>query len=144
MALFVALFLASKFVLYCGFFFLLSKLLDIGTPFDSLRAGLHRTWLGGAATLVTLVVYMFLHMGGVSPEQNRLIGTVVIWLLRAAVWIFVVTHVYRVTRWRKGKLAIVVLSGLALNFGIDYGLDRLQGSEGGFMPSLGDWEFRLC
>jgi len=144
MGLFVALFLAGKFLLYCGFFYLAARLLDIGTPIDSLRAGMHRTWLGGAATLVTLVVYMFLHMGGVSLETNRLIGTVVIWLLRIAVWTFVATQVYRVTRWRKGKLAILVLSGLALNFAVDFGLDRLQGAHGGFMPSLGDWEFRLC
>jgi hypothetical protein len=144
MGLFVALFLAGKFVLYCGFFFLLSKLLDIGTPVDALRAGMHRTWLGGAATMIVLVVYMFLHMGGVSPAANRLVGTVVIWLLRLAVWTFVATQVYRVTRWRKGKLAILVLAGLTLNFAVDFGLDRLQGRNGGFMPSLGDWEFRLC
>src|SRR5258706_10984065 len=141
MPLVVVLFLVAKFALYCGYFYLISLALRIGTPVDSLRASFHRTWLGGAATLVTLVVFMFLHLGGVSVEQNRRVGTALIWLLRLALWIFVTTRVYRVTRWRKGKLAIVSLLGLALNFGVDFGLDRLQGRGGDFMPSLGHWEF---
>ena len=141
---FVALFLAVKFAIYCGFFYLLALALQIGTPFDAVRAGIHRTWLGASATLVTLVAFMFLHLAGLSVEHNRLVGTVLLWILRAAVWTWVATWVYRVTRWRKGKLAIVVLAGLALNFAIDFGLDRLQGPGGAFMPSFGHWDFRLC
>jgi len=141
---FVALFLALKFALYCGFFYGISLALQIGTPIDALRAGFHRTWLGAAATLVSLVLYMILHLAGSSPERTQLAGAVAIWILRAAVWTWVATWVYRVTRWRKGKLAIVVLLGLALNFAVDFGLARLQGEGKVFMPSFADWEFRLC
>jgi len=144
MPLVVALFLAGKFAIYCGFFFLIGKALDIGVPFDAVRAGIHRTWLGAAATMVVLVAYIFMHMGGAPVEQSRFVGSILIWALRAAIWIFVATWVYRVTRWRKGKLAIVVLAGLALNFAIDFGFDRLQGTHGAFMPSFGHWDFRLC
>src|SRR5690348_10111673 len=144
MGLVVALFLVVKFAIYAGFFFLVSKALDIGTPLDSLRAALHRTWLGAAATIATLVVFIFLRFGNVAVETNQQVQTVVIWVLRAAVWIFVTTQVYRVTRWRKGKLAVVVLAGLALNAAIDFGLYRLQGTSNAFMPSFGHWQFRLC
>jgi hypothetical protein len=144
MALVVALFLAAKFAIYAGFFFLISKALDIGTPLDSLRAALHRTWLGAAATIAALVVFIFLRFGNVAVETNLQVQTVVIWLLRLGIWIFVTTQVYRVTRWRKGKLAVVVLAGLVLNAAIDFGLYRLQGTSHGFMPSFGHWEFRLC
>src|SRR5437016_2793729 len=129
MPLFVVLFLAAKFAIYCGFFFLVARVLGIGTPWDALRAGLHRTWLGAAATIVTLVVFIFLRFADVAVETNLRVQTVVIWLLRAALWIFVSTHVYRVTRWRKGKLAALVLAGLALNAAIDFGLYRLQGAD---------------
>jgi hypothetical protein len=144
MGLVVLLFLVVKFAIYAGFFFLISKVLDIGTPMDSLRAALHRTWLGAAATIATLVVFIFLRFGNVAVETNQQVQTVVIWLLRAAVWIWVTAQVYRVTRWRKWKLAVVVLAGLALNAAIDIGLYRLQGTSHGFMPSFGHWEFRLC
>jgi hypothetical protein len=144
MALVVALFLAVKFAIYAGFFFLIAKVLDIGTPMDALRAALHRTWMGAAATIASLVVFIFLRFGNVAVETNQQVQTVVIWVLRAAIWIFVTTQVYRVTRWRKGKLAVVVLAGLALNAAIDFGLYRLQGTQHGFMPSFGHWEFRLC
>jgi hypothetical protein len=144
MPLIVGLFLVVKFVIYAGFFFLISKALDIGTPMDALRAALHRTWIGAAATITLLVVFMFLRLGNVAVETNQQVQMVLIWVLRAAVWTFVTTQVYRVTRWRKGKLAVVVLAGLALNAAIDFGLYRLQGTSHGFMPSFGHWEFRLC
>ena len=54
MGLVVALFLLVTFAIYAGFFFLISKALDIGTPLDSLRAALHRTWLGGVGVLSQL------------------------------------------------------------------------------------------
>jgi hypothetical protein len=141
---FVALFLALKFALYSGFFYGISLALQIGTPIDALRAGFHRTWLGAAATLVSLVLYMILHLAGSSPEGTQVAGAAALWFLRVAIWIWVATWVYRVTRWRKGKLAIVVLIGLALNFAVDFGLARLQGEWHVFMPSFADWEFRLC
>ena len=144
MGLLVGLVLVAKFIVYAGFFFLISKALDIGTSMDALRAALHRTWLGAAATIATLVVFIILRFANVAPETNQQVQTVLIWVLRAGVWIFVTTQVYRVTRWRKGKLAAVVLAGLALNAAIDFGLYRLQGTPGGFMPSFGHWEFRLC
>ncbi|HZE96824.1 MAG TPA: hypothetical protein VE981_07345 [Planctomycetota bacterium] len=143
MGLVVAAFLAVKFVLYGGLFYLLGFILDIGVPLDSLRAGFHRTWLGVGATIASLILYMVFRMAGLTPQQNRTAGSVVIWILRAAIWTAVTVHVYRVTRWRKGKLAIVVAAGLALNLAIDFGLERLQGSHP-FMPSLGQWELRLC
>jgi hypothetical protein len=65
------------------------------------------------------------------------------WVLRLAIWVWVTTRVYRVTRWRKGKLAAVTAAGLALEFAVDFGLTRLQESHP-FMPVLGEWEFRLC
>jgi hypothetical protein len=144
MALIVGLFLAAKFAIYAGYFFLIAKVLDIGAPLDALRAALHRTWLGAAATIASLVVFIFLRFGNVAVETNQQVQTVLIWVLRAGVWIFVTAQVYRVTRWRKGKLAVVVLAGLALNAAIDFGLYRLQGTPNGFMPSFGHWEFRLC
>ena len=145
MPLFVLLFLTLKFAVYTGFFFLVAKLVDIGTPMDALRAALHRTWLGAAATMATLVAFIFLRLGNVEAETNHRIGTVLVWLFRAAVWIMVTTYVYRVTRWRKGKLAVVVLAGLALNLAIDCGLYWLQGTgDNRFMPSIGHWQFRLC
>lgn len=141
---YVALFLLAKLVLYLGFYFLLSKVLDIGVPLDALRAAFHRTWTGGAATLACLVVYMGMRMSGADAESNALVGTALIWLLRAAVWTGVTVRVYKVTRWRKGKLAVIVLLGLALNFGVDYALVRLQGGGPALMPSFGDWNFRIC
>ncbi len=54
------------------------------------------------------------------------------------------TRVYRTTRWRKGKLAVMVLAGLALNLAIDLGLERLQGPDRPLIPSFGSWDFRLC
>jgi hypothetical protein len=51
----------------------------------------------------------------------------------------VLTWVYRVTRWRKGKLALGTVAGLALNFGIDLALQKAA-----WMPTFGTWAFRLC
>src|SRR6185295_4073319 len=138
---FVALLLLGSGVLYCGFFYLLARVLDMGTPVDALWAGAHRLWLGGSGTLVLLVVFIFLRMGQVPLETNRLVALVLLWLLRAGIWIWVTTRVYRVTRWRKWKLAVAVAAGLALNFGIDFALEKL-GSP--FAPAFGSWEFRLC
>lgn len=139
---FVALFVAAKFVLYLGFFFLLARVLDVGTPLDSLRAAAHRTWLGAAATLVTLMSYMVLRLLGATEESNAFTGAVLTWLLRAALWLWVTTWIYRVTRWRKGKLALLVLLGLALDFGVDFGLARLP--ENSRLPAFGGWTFWVC
>jgi hypothetical protein len=139
----IAAFIAAKFVLYCGFFYLSGIALQIGVPLDALRAAFHRTWLGAAATMVCLVAYMILRMSGASFEANHLAGTGLMWVLRLAIWVWVTTRVYRVTRWRKGKLAAVTAAGLALEFAVDFGLTRLQESHP-FMPVLGEWEFRLC
>jgi hypothetical protein len=135
----VALLIAGSFVVYGLFFYLLALALRIGTPLDAVWAGLYRTGLGTAATLVSLVVHIMMRMMFVSPEGMELGGHVAVWVLRIAAWTWVATWVYRVTRWRKGKLAVVVLAGLALNFGIDYGLQKAA-----FMPSFGAWAFRLC
>jgi len=139
---FVALFVAAKFALYLGFFFLLARILDVGTPVDALRAAAHRTWLGAAATLVTLMSYMVLRLLGTAEESNLTVGAGLTWLLRAGLWIWVTTWVYRVTRWRKGKLAVLVLLGLALDFGVDFGLARLPGDSR--LPSFGGWTFWVC
>jgi hypothetical protein len=139
---FVALLIAVMFALYGGFFYLLARALDIGTPIDALWAAMHRSWLGAAGTLALLVVFIFLRMANAPLETNRLVGTVVLWGLRIGIWAWVATRVYRVTRWRKGKLAIVLLAGLALNFGIDFGLERLS-PDRALIPSFGSWEFRL-
>ena len=137
-----AVYIAAKFALFCGLFFAAGKALDIGVPLDALRAGFHRAWMGASATIVCLVAYMFLRMGGASFETNREVGMGLLWILRLGLWLWVTTRVYRVTRWRKGKLAAVVAAGLALDFGVDYGMARLQESHP-FMPALGEWDFRL-
>ena len=135
----VALLIAGSFVVYAGLFYLLSLALQMGTPLDAVWAGLYRTGLGTAATLLTLVVHIFLRLATASPESLQLADQISVWLLRIALWIWVTTWVYRVTRWRKGKLAVTVLVGLALNFGIDYGLQKAA-----FTPAFGTWAFRLC
>src|SRR5262245_47619750 len=134
----VVLLIAASFVVYGGFYYLLSLALQMGTPLDAVWGSLYRTGLGTAATLLTLVVHIALRMFMVSPEGIEVAGVIAVWVLRAAVWIWVTTWVYRVTRWRKGKLAVAVIAGLALNFGIDYGLQKAA-----FMPSFGSWAFRL-
>ena len=68
---FVALLVAAKFALYLGFFFLLARILDVGTPLDALRASAHRTWLGAAATLATLMSYMVLRLLGATRWRAR-------------------------------------------------------------------------
>jgi len=138
----IAAYIAAKFVLFCGFFYLSGLVLQIGVPLDALRAGFHRTWLGASGTIVCLVAYMFLRLGGASIETNRAVGTGLLWALRLALWIWVTTRVYRVTRWRKGKLAAVAAAGLALDAAVDFGMARLQESHP-FMPALGEWDFRL-
>lgn len=135
----VALLIAGSFVVYGGFFYLIALALRIGTPIDAVWAGLYRTGLGVGATLATLVVHIMMRMLFVSPEGIELAGHLSVWALRIAVWIWVATWVYRVTRWRKGKLAVLVLAGLALNFGIDAVLQRAA-----FLPAFGTWAFRLC
>jgi hypothetical protein len=135
----VVLLIAGSLVVYGAFYSLLALALRIGTPIDAVWAGLYRTGLGAAATLVTLVVHIFLRMAMASPEALELGGQISMWVLRVGIWTWVATWVYRVTRWRRGKLAIAVLAGLALNFGIDYGLQKAA-----LMPSFGTWAFRLC
>ena len=53
------------------------------------------------------------------------------------------TSVYRVTRWRKGKLALAVLAGLALNYGMDAAIAKI-GETTPLLPALGEWVLRLC
>lgn len=135
----VLLLLVGALVVYAGFFYLLSLALQIGTPLDAVWASLYRTGMGAAATLVSLVVHIALRMCMVGPEGIETAGHVSLWVLRAAIWIWVFTWVYRVTRWRKGKLALAVVAGLALNVGIDLALQRAA-----FLPAFGSWAFRLC
>lgn len=137
----VVLLTAGTFAIYCGFFYLLALALQMGTPLDALWAGLSRAGLGVAATLVTLVVHIFLRLANASLEGMVRTGEVATWALRLGIWVYVLTFFYRVTRWRKGKLAVGVAAGLALNFGIDFALRRLGE---GFTPSFGSWVFRLC
>ena len=139
----LALVFAAEFVLYLGFFYLLGLILQMGVPFDALRASFHRLWLGAAATMVCMVAYMLMHLWGAGPDTYRPVGAFLIWASRVGIWIWVATSVYRVTRWRKGKLAISVLAGLALSFGIDVALEKLQETTP-VLPALGDWILRLC
>src|SRR5579862_3898685 len=135
--------IAGKFVLYAGVFSLLGLILQIGVPIDALRAAFHRSWMGAAATMVCLVGYMITRMLHASPERAAMVVVFLTWALRVAIWTWVVTSVYRVTRWRKGKLALMMAVVLALDFGIDYGLGRLQQSHP-FLPAMGDWTLELC
>ena len=139
----LALLLGVQFVLYGGFFYLHGIVLQMGVPFDALRAAFHRLWIGVAATLACLVAYMILRMSGASTETSLSAGAVLLWLSRAGVWIWVETSVYRVTRWRKGKLAISVVAGLALNYGMDAAIAKL-GESTPILPALGEWVLRLC
>lgn len=135
----LALLVLGSALVYGLFFYLLSLALQIGTPLDAVWASLYRTGLGVGATIVTLVVHIMLRLMMASGEAMELAGHVSVWTLRAAVWTWVITWVYRVTRWRKGKLAVAVLAGLALSFGIDVALQKAA-----FTPSFGTWAFRLC
>lgn len=135
----VVLLLLGALVVYAGFFYLVSLALQIGTPLDAVWASLYRTGVGAAATMAALVVYIALRMVMVAPETIDLVVHVAVWVLRLAVWVWVFTWVYRVTRWRKGKLALGVAAGLALNFGIDFALQKAA-----WMPTFGTWAFRLC
>lgn len=139
----LALVLGAQFVVYGAFFYLHGLVLQMGVPLDALRAAFHRLWIGVAATLVCLVAYMILRLSGASPETLRAVGGALIWLLRAGVWTWVETSVYRVTRWRKGKLAVSVLAGLALNVGMDAALAKL-GESTPLLPALGEWILRPC
>jgi hypothetical protein len=135
----VVLLIAGALVVYAVFFYLLSLALQMGTPLDAVWASLYRTGMGAAASLVALVVHIALRLCMVAPEGIQIADHVAVWVLRVSIWTWVATWVYRVTRWRKGKLALSVLAGLALNFGIDYGLQKAA-----FLPSFGSWAFRLC
>lgn len=135
----VGLLFAGSLALYCGFFYLLALCLQMGAPLDAVWAGLARTGLSAAATLVALVVHIFFRLAHASPESMELVGEIATWILRAAVWAYVLTRIYRVTRWRKGKLAFGMAAGLALNFGIDAALHRAA-----IEPAFGTWVFRLC
>lgn len=135
----VLLLFGGALVVYAGFFYLLALALQMGTPLDAVWASLYRTGLGAAATMVTLVVHIALRMFMAEPDTLEIAGHISVWVLRIAVWIWVLTWVYRVTRWRKGKLALGVLAGLALNVGIDLALQKLA-----WTPAFGTWAFRLC
>jgi hypothetical protein len=135
----VVLLIAGSAVVYGIFYYLLSLVLQMGTPLDAVWASLYRSGLGAAATLVTLVVHIFLRMAMASAETLDLAGEISVWVLRTGVWTWVATWVYRVTRWRKGKLALALVAGLVLNIGIDAALRKAA-----FLPSFGSWPFRLC
>lgn len=139
---FVTVFLVATFFLYLGFYFLVAWVLRMGTPMDAVWASLHRVGLGGTATLLLLVVFIFLRLADVSLETNMLVGTALLWGLRLGIWTWATIRVYRVTRWRKWKLAVVVVAGLALNLGIDAASSRFL-STGPLKPSFNSWEFRL-
>ena len=135
--------IAAKFALTAGVFYLLGVILQVGVPLDSLRGSFHRTWMGASATMVCLVAYMITRMLHAMPETAAAVVGFFTWALRVAVWAWVITSVYRVTRWRKGKLAIMMATMLALDFGIDAGLARIQQSHP-FMPAMGEWTLALC
>lgn len=139
----LALVLGAQFVLYGAFFYLLGLVLQMGVPLDALKGAFHRLWLGVSATLICLVAHMIFRLSGASAETNRMVGSSLAWLLRAGVWVWVATAVYRVTRWRKGKLAISVVAGLALNVGMDAAIERIQSSIP-ILPALGEWVLRPC
>jgi hypothetical protein len=134
---------AAKFALYAGACWLLGIVLQMGVPLDALRAAFHRTWLGASATMVCLVAYVITRLLHATPETVDAFIAFLTWALRVAVWAWVVTSVYRVTRWRKGKLAVALAALLALDAGLDLGLARLQQAHP-FMPALGEWTLRLC
>jgi hypothetical protein len=133
---------AAKFALWCGVFYLLGLILSMGVPLDALKAGFHRTWLGAAATMAGLVVYMIARMLGAAKDTTSFLDVLVTWGLRVGLWLWVVTTVYRVTRWRKGKLAIVMVTVLALDAALDFGLARLN-QDHPFLPALGTWTLRF-
>ena len=137
----VALLIVATFAFYCGFFYLLALALQMGTPLDALKAGAWRAGLGLAGTLLSLVVLIFLRLANAAEETMVQASNGATWVARIAIWTFVLTQVYRVTRWRKWKLAVGVAAGLALNYGIDVALGRLGGA---WTPSFGSWMFRLC
>ena len=137
----LAVLIVGTFAIYCGFFYLLGLALQMGVPLDALKAGVVRSGLGLAGTLLSLVVHIFLRLADASVETMVLASTVAGWAARIAAWTFVLTWAYRVTRWRKWKLAVGVAAGLAVNLGIDFTLGRLGGA---WSPAFGSWVFRLC
>ena len=137
----VAVLIFVTFALYCGFFYLLALALQMGTPLDALKAGAWRAGLGLAGTLLSLVVLIFLRLANAEEATMVQASNGTAWVARIAIWTFVLTQVYRVTRWRKWKLAVGVAAGLALNYGLDFALGRLGGA---WTPSFGSWVFRLC
>ena len=137
----VAVLIVGTFAIYCGFFYLLALALQMGTPLDAVKAGVTRSGLGLAGTLFSLVVHIFLRLANASIETMVQASTVATWAARIAIWAVVLTWIYRVTRWRKWKLAVGVAAGLAVNFGIDVALGRLGEA---WTPFFGSWVFRLC
>jgi hypothetical protein len=131
----------GTFALYCGFFYLLALALQMGTPLDALKAGVTRSGLGLAGTLLSLVVHIFLRLANASLETMVRASDLAIWAARIGIWVFVLTWIYRVTRWRKWKLAVGVAAGLALNTGIDFALGKLGEA---WTPFFASWAFRLC
>jgi hypothetical protein len=131
----------GTFALYCGFFYLLALVLQMGTPLDALKAGVTRSGLGLAGTLLSLVVHIFLRLANASLETMVRASDLALWAARIGIWVFVLTWIYRVTRWRKWKLAVGASAGLALNYGIDVALGRLGEA---WTPFFASWAFRLC
>ena len=139
----VAALVAGKFALWGGLFYLLGLLLQMGVPLDALKAAFHRSWLGAAGTMGGLVVYMIARMLGASGETTALLGALLLWALRLGIWAGVITSVYRVTRWRKGKLAVAMGTMLALDVAIDAGLAHVH-QQHPILPAMGSWTMQLC
>ena len=135
--------IAAKFVLYCGVFSLLGLILQMGTPIDSLKAAFHRTWLGAAGTMVVVVVHILARVWGSQPDSIRMLCLVLLWGLRLAAAAWVTTQVYRVTRWRKGKLAVALVVLLAVDAGVDFAVARIQETHP-FMPTMGTLTLHPC
>ena len=137
----VAVLIVAHFAIYCGFFYLLALALQMGAPLDALKAGVTRSGLGFAGTLLSLVVHIFLRLANASLEIMVRASDMAVWAARIGIWVFVLTWAYRVTRWRKWKLAVGVAAGLAVNYGIDFALSRMGEA---WTPFFGSWAFRLC
>lgn len=135
--------IVAKFVLLAGVFTGLGLVLQMGTSLDALRAAFHRTWLGAAGTVVVAVVHILARVWGSQPETIGMLSLVVLWGLRLAAAAWVTARVYRVTRWRKGKLALVLVTLLAVDAGADYAVARIEESHP-FMPTMGTLTLRLC
>ena len=75
----------GTFALYCGFFYLLALALQMGTPLDALKAGVTRSGLGLAGTLLSLVVHIFLRLANTSLETMVRASDLAMWAARIGI-----------------------------------------------------------